>query len=50
MYLSNIKGPGSLGAKCLYKFLIGDAIFNDSVKNFWKITEIIFNSTELLGP
>ena len=50
MYLSNIKGPGSYGAKILYKYLIGDAIFNDSVSHFWKITEYIFNSQDLLGP
>jgi len=50
MYLSKLKGPASPAAKFLYKFLTGDAIFNDSVKHFWKITEIIFNSQDLLGP
>jgi hypothetical protein len=30
--------------------LTGDAIFNDNVNNFWKITEVIFNSENILGP
>lgn len=50
LYLARAKGPGSLQSKMLYKFLTGDAIFNDDVKHFWKITEIIFNSEEFLGP
>jgi hypothetical protein len=50
LYLSNLKGPQSLEGRQLYKYLTGDVIFNDNVKNFWKVSEIIFNSEHLLGP
>jgi len=50
LYLNTVKGPGSLEARQLYRYLTGDVIFNESVKNFWKVSEIIFNSEHLLGP
>jgi len=39
-----------LEARQLYRYLTGDVIFNESVKNFWRVSEIIFNSEHLLGP
>ena len=44
MYLSKQRGEHSSRGRFLYKFLTGDAIFNDNVKHFWKISEIIFSS------
>jgi hypothetical protein len=49
LYLSKSKGPGALEKRYLYRYLTGDCIFNDNVKNFWKISEVIFNSESILG-
>ena len=52
MYLNKMRGTSAILSKNLYKYLVGDVIFNDNINRFWRVSDLIFSpeAQTLLGP
>ena len=47
-----MRGTSAILSKNLYKYLVGDVIFNENINRFWRVSELIFSpeAQTLLGP